>query len=345
MKVKINFVDMGIVPEVVKLFQDDFIRLIGTFAEVEISDDPDFLFCGSYGDKHLDYKCVKIFHQSEELEPDFDEYDYAICQGNHIYYDRSFWRPDFVSPRFRDITLRALKKHEMSDEFFLGKERFCNFVYTNAAADPFRDKVFFALDAYKHVDSAGQHLYNMKEQAAAGARYTPTWQADKIEFLKKYRFTIAMENAQKKGYMDEKVFDAWSAGSIPVFWGDPTLREIFNPEAYIDCCDCASADEVVERVRRIEEDEAAYLYMQKQPILAPNSKWWDIIIENRTERELIEFLKRIMTQEPWRARRVSNGVLARVKRRDQKVLSTLKTTIPYRLYRKITTTQETGIRK
>lgn len=325
---------MGVVPEVRELFQNHFIRLIRTFADVELSENPDFLICGAYGTDHWKYSCVKIFYCCEELEPNFNIYDYAIGKTKITFHDRYFCEPYYLSVRFIANTQKALQKHEYSEDFFFAKKKFCNFIYSNPDADPFRAETFRALNDYKHVDSAGKFLNNMGSDQIAGERFSGNWEEQKIRFMQQYRFTIAFGNAQKYDYVDEKIFDAWNAGTIPIFWGDPKFKERFNPKSYIDCCDCTEPQEVVERVRRIEENPKKYIEMQREPILYPNDPFREYILKNLVEEELKEFLKHILTQSPKQARRISQGVLQRVYIRDQETLASLKETLPYRLYRK-----------
>src|SRR5438445_11355992 len=60
--------------------------------------------------------------------------------------------------------------------------------------------------------------------------YGPDWSSDrpayrgfadnKIAFMKYYKFPIVYENMKNiQGYITEKIFDAFSAGCVPVYWG------------------------------------------------------------------------------------------------------------------------------
>lgn len=60
---------------------------------------------------------------------------------------------------------------------------------------------------------------------------------NEIEFkedgLATYMFSIAHENASYDGYFTEKVLDCFATGTIPIYWGDPTISETFNPDGII----------------------------------------------------------------------------------------------------------------
>ena len=45
---------------------------------------------------------------------------------------------------------------------------------------------------------------------------------------------LAIENSDNSGYISEKSFLAYLAGSIPIVWGCRSLREMLQPSTYID---------------------------------------------------------------------------------------------------------------
>ena len=55
---------------------------------------------------------------------------------------------------------------------------------------------------------------------------------DKISFLMKYKFSIAMENSNGSGYMSEKIVQAFLSGTIPIYYGDYMIDEYINPKAF-----------------------------------------------------------------------------------------------------------------
>lgn len=51
---------------------------------------------------------------------------------------------------------------------------------------------------------------------------------NKITALKDYRFTIVIENCQKDYYFSEKLIDAFITGTIPIYWGCPSINNFFD---------------------------------------------------------------------------------------------------------------------
>ena len=81
--------------------------------------------------------------------------------------------------------------------------------------------VFFdKLSTYKQVSSGGRFRNNI-----GGAV------ADKKAFQADHKFAIAFENTSYDGYCTEKLMEAFAAGTIPIYWGDPNVAKDFNPES------------------------------------------------------------------------------------------------------------------
>ena len=57
----------------------------------------------------------------------------------------------------------------------------------------------------------------------------------KEELSAEYRFVMAYENFRGwRGYISEKIFDAWQAGSVPVYLGEERIAEFVPREAFVD---------------------------------------------------------------------------------------------------------------
>ena len=54
---------------------------------------------------------------------------------------------------------------------------------------------------------------------------------DKWVYLRKFRFNICPENASSKGYITEKILDAFVGGCIPIYWGGGK-KEWIEPEIF-----------------------------------------------------------------------------------------------------------------
>ena len=220
---------------------------------VEICDNPDYLFYGCFGMDHVDFEGIKIFITGEDISPDFNLCDYAIAFDRISFGDRYLRLPNFAY-RYQTMDY-ASQKHHITQEDIDQKTGFCNFVYSNSNANYTRVQFFKDLSEYKKVDSGGRYLNNIGGPVE-----------DKYEFQKKYKFTIAFENDSSLDYTTEKILDAFAAKTIPIYWGNPNITKDFNPKSFINCHDYESFDQVIERVKEIDNDPELYREILSEPI-------------------------------------------------------------------------------
>ena len=71
--------------------------------------------------------------------------------------------------------------------------------------------------------------------AAIRAAYRGPALEAKLELLGRYRFTIAYENCLNDvGYISEKLFDAFLAGTVPVYLGNLKIEELVPTASFVD---------------------------------------------------------------------------------------------------------------
>lgn len=66
----------------------------------------------------------------------------------------------------------------------------------------------------------------------------------KAEVLGQYTFAICFENMKLHGWVTEKIFDCFFAGTIPVYWGAPDIEEYVPTECFIDMRQFAGYDDL-----------------------------------------------------------------------------------------------------
>lgn len=283
-KIKIDFIDFW--PDLDK--EDNyFINILRKHYDVEISPDPDFLFCSFFDNKHLKYKnCVKILFMGENLVPDFNLYDYAMGFQFMEFGDRYLRLPLYAL--FTQHHDAFFKKHTFDDEYYLGKKGFCNCVISNPFAGTERDRMCDILSRYKKVDFGGRYRNNIGGPVK-----------DKIAFEKGYRFTMAFENSSSPGYATEKILEAFAGDTIPIYWGDPGIASQFDPGSFVNCHDFPTLEAAAERVREINEDDTLFLKMIKTP--ATNG---DLLASDYLRPDYADgFLRSIFDREPSDAMR------------------------------------------
>ncbi|WP_051205219.1 glycosyltransferase family 10 domain-containing protein [Salinimicrobium xinjiangense] len=258
-------------------------------------ENPDYLIYSCYGKDFLKYKNpVKIFYTGENLVPDFNLCDYGIGFNYLEFGDRYFRYPNFAL--IPDQFEKLLKQRSFIKEDVQKKEYFCNFIYSNSQADPARDNFFHLLSNYKKVMSPGRHLNNTSMDI--GGRFTKDWMYTKLKFQSKCKFTIAFENSSSPGYTTEKLMHAYITNTIPIYWGNPEVVKDFNSNSLINCHEFSNFEEVVERVKEIDQNDELTAEILNEPPFQGNE-----VPENLKQETLEEFLRSIFDQDQEKAYR------------------------------------------
>lgn len=78
--------------------------------------------------------------------------------------------------------------------------------------------------------------------------------SNKNETMAKYKFNLCYENAQNfPGYVTEKIFDAFYAGCVPVYWGAPDIELRIPSSCFIDRRQFKSNAELLHFLNNVDE--------------------------------------------------------------------------------------------
>lgn len=287
-KVKVRFLDYW------SGFNDSYLvlKLLRKHYDVEICDDADYVFYSVMGESHwaVPDRCIKICHTGENIVPDFNACDYAIGFEWMEYGDRYIRYPLYLFYE-RDLLERMARKHELPADWDLKADKpgFCSFVVSNPH-NPFRNEAFEKLGRYKAVDSGGRYLNSVGGPVA-----------DKLAFEGRHKFSLCFENGSHSGYTTEKLVEAFAARTVPVYWGDPDVGRVFNTRAFVDVNDFGSLDEALARVRELDQDDAQYLAMLREPALRPDAPGFDLE-EKRLEAWLLHIFEQPLAEAGRRNR-------------------------------------------
>ena len=93
------------------------------------------------------------------------------------------------------------------------------------------------------------------------------------------------------------MFDAFEAGTIPIYFGDDSATKLINTKAYIHIKDENDFDKKIELIKKIDQDDDLYNSMIKEKI---------VLNDNVYEPELIKyrnFIYHIIEQDKQKAKR------------------------------------------
>lgn len=225
----------------------------------------DVLIYGPFGITNKQYpQKLRIFYTGENVRPPLDEADFCVSfdlvarnrgTPSSRNYRLPFWwgHIDWFSAAANGDWRLLPSYIDKPNEFNQApKTKFCAAIFSNPVDNRLKTLRAFA-DGYKPID-----VFGLRGKQTITTRY------DKFLTLSSYRFSLCYENSAHPGYVTEKLLHAKVAGTVPIYWGDPSFSVDFNPK----CCVFFSGDyaALVETVRRIDEDESAYQTILREPL-------------------------------------------------------------------------------
>ncbi len=269
--ISINFVDFwqGFNP-----YDNYFTNLLKDEYEIEISNNPDYLFYSIFGDQHRYINnCVKIQYLGENIPPDIEYADYAMS-FDYIDDPKHYRIPHYLLyPGYYDLVNKKV------DDSLLNR-KFCSFIVSNGNCN-IRNNFFQKLSKYKKVDSGGRAFNN-----------TGYLVDNKVNWLKEYKFNICFENdayrPQHIGYTTEKLPQTMVANTLGIYWGNPRIDLEFNTKSFINYNDFKSEDDMIDYIIELDKNDDKYMEVMKQPWLVSNQ-----IIDNNKVDNIKKFLSSI----------------------------------------------------
>ena len=237
-------------------------KTLSKYYQVEISDDPDYIICSCYDRKmsFTKYPQIRIMLSGENFVPDFNLVDYALSTYPVAFQDRNLYVPQCLSGYDGERAQRLTAPRHFTKEDLQKKTRFANFIASHESEYGIRGRFMQRLSEYKRVDCPGSYLNNMPDVRV-------NWKDNsKTDFQRTCKFTLCFESHSNRGFITEKITDAFYAETIPVYYGDPDAGKIFNSKAFINCSDYETFQDVIDRIIELDKDDEAYLRMMNEPV-------------------------------------------------------------------------------
>lgn len=171
--------------------------------------------------------------------------------NNHNYLRFPLWIMYLFAPEDDEQTIR--EKVKKINAFYPEKTDFASLIARNESPQGLRKEIKDALNTIAPVKAAGRLYHN-------DDRLWQVYDNKKIEYLKRFRFSICPENSNAPGYVTEKLFEAFLAGTIPVYWGDnnqPELQSV-NQNAVIFWTPKGDNSKALSLIRQLQENPKLY---------------------------------------------------------------------------------------
>ena len=227
---------------------------------------PDVLFHSIFGgmQETPKYKCKKILFLGENYRASKFFSDYSISFDPHTptNFRLPLWQ---VYILMRPYYLNSLFDRLHHSTF----ERFASFTVSNGN-NFMRNGIFQQLNSYKRVHSYGRYLTNSYElQNASKGKY---WRDAKESVFKEYRhkFAITYENTPYPYYCTEKIMDGFLEGSVPIYWGDPKVKEDFNEKAFINVND--HGGDLLNFIKKMDLNKEIFEEKYNEPVFTNSQK-------------------------------------------------------------------------
>ena len=158
--------------------------------------------------------------------------------------------------------------------------KFCLFMVSNHKCK-LRNDTFMLLTHVGHVVSAGGYMNNLApSDQRPPDRMNHT---EYINYLRQFRFMITFENKSLPHYHTEKITNAFEAGVIPIYWGDPHIGDMFDARSFIHIPTLDNPNhqweavkQAVARVQEANSDPVVYAsYFQYPPVSEDKQKTED----------------------------------------------------------------------
>ena len=247
---------------------------------------------------------ITVFYCSEALSVDFNLFDLGITFDNSLVGKRAvqILPPDIFYESFITNKENTVSTEDEARHILENTHGFCNFIYSNPKANPYRDELFFKISEYKRVDSMGKHLNNTGRGATGYGGHIK----ECVDLKLGYKFSIACENAFLPGYTTEKILTSLQAHTVPIYWGNPDVDLDVNPDCFVNCMKYNSIDEVINRIREIDQDDDIWCHMVSQPWRKEKQE----IEREKRIKDYYEFFNRLFTEDYKLLTYRSNGTIA-----------------------------------
>ena len=218
----------------------------------------------------------KVFYTGEDVEHpgtqlalyygdyclDHTDLSLGFGQVQHARYLRfPYWIMTTFSPEDDAAAIR--ERIKQINESHFEKSRECVLINKHDPAGT-RELVYNGVKDILDVKLAGQWRNNTRE-------LWDDFGNDKEAYLRTFKFNICAENNNTKDYVTEKIFDAFIAGCIPLYYGalnDPEPG-LINRDAVIFWNKEGNNAENREKIRELKNNESFYREFISRPKLFP----------------------------------------------------------------------------
>lgn len=244
-------------------------KLLDYKINITTPENADLIICSGFGRKRYNFPNKKKLFLC--YEADFKILDENL--PNTLYFSSNlplknnlFYLPLFTCYYGYDIyKLIKMERKQLSSEEYL-KKIDCFSLVSNGKCE-YRNSFLNKLNNLIHVENYGK-LFRNKENSII---QNSCWYDPRLNsFISNYKFIFCFENTSKLGYHTEKIMHGFKNNVIPIYWGDPAIKLIFNSNAYININELG-IEKALEKIKLLSNDYEEYNKMLSEPIINKSS--------------------------------------------------------------------------
>lgn len=265
---------------------------------------PEFLFFWPFGTQHLRYpKALRIYISGEPTFPDFHVCDYAFSNIKYQCLGRVIYMPSALSYFSAKPDLQPLNpKADCARPF-------CSFIYSNEVfgegAKLRKEVCQYIMDHYAFVHCPGHVLHNCEADELSKRYEAHLWHKSKLSYMSGFKFNIAYENHNIRGYITEKLIDCFASNTVPIYFGSEGDLDFFPREAMICAHDYPDKESLLNRIKEVNENDELYLKMLQANPYRTGGVETSVEFFARTLPDIIEHGTKLMDRPKFCA--VENG--------------------------------------
>ena len=179
---------------------------------------------------------------------------YKFVQDNYELFDVVFTHDDATlkcpNAKFLPIGMCHLQEDEIGLKY--QKTKLVSMMYSN--------KNFAPGHTIRHaVAQEFNEIVDLMGSGATGQH------VKKIESCRNHMFSIAIENCRQDSYFSEKLLDCFLTGTIPIYWGMPSISKFFNHRGFFSFTTLEQLYDILK-----DQEDLYHFYMDNQHFIQEN---------------------------------------------------------------------------
>ena len=191
----------------------------------------------------------------------------------------------------------------------VNKTKFCICIISNDS-ESFRKEFIKKLTESTHHRSIDCYGKLFKNKTSDIIDKTSWYNPAIFDIIKEYKFMICMENSQVENYWTEKIVNGYIGNTIPIYWGDPNITDIFNSKSFINI-NTLGMEKGIELIKELDSNDTMYNMMYNEPSILSN-KYDKYYHEDYYKNYMTNIFQKVLDQKKFLAEIVKNNFKKRL---------------------------------